>query len=119
MPGSPPQCSSLIAHYRELSGVLQSGHCPVGPAHPHLEGGVALGTGAFNLVSDFPHSPPWGPDLGLIRSYCPPCFLQTLSLFPPRILRLLEFAGFSGDKVTLGGLSPPHSSSFLVTQVHP
>ncbi|KYO25710.1 tetratricopeptide repeat protein 39A [Alligator mississippiensis] len=57
--------------YRELSGVLQSGHCPVGPAHPHLEGGVALGTGAFNL---------------------------TLSLFPPRILRLLEFAGFSGDK---------------------
>lgn len=27
------------------------------------------------------------------------CFPQTLSLFPPRILRLLEFAGFSGDKV--------------------
>uniref|UniRef100_A0A8C6XRF4 Tetratricopeptide repeat protein 39A n=1 Tax=Naja naja TaxID=35670 RepID=A0A8C6XRF4_NAJNA len=26
------------------------------------------------------------------------CFPQTLSLFPPRILRLLEFAGFSGDK---------------------
>ena len=28
-------------------------------------------------------------------------YLQTLSLFPPRILKLLEFAGFSGDKVGL------------------
>lgn len=26
-------------------------------------------------------------------------YLQTLSLFPPRILKVLEFAGFSGDKV--------------------
>nr|XP_048687882.1 tetratricopeptide repeat protein 39A-like isoform X2 [Caretta caretta] len=57
--------------YRELSSFIQSSHCTAGPAHVHLEGGVALGIGAFNL---------------------------TLSLFPPRILKLLEFAGFSGDK---------------------
>ncbi|XP_067416566.1 tetratricopeptide repeat protein 39A-like [Emydura macquarii macquarii] len=57
--------------YRELSSFIQSSHCTAGAAHVHLEGGVALGIGAFNL---------------------------TLSLFPPRILRLLEFAGFSGDK---------------------
>ncbi|XP_075758490.1 tetratricopeptide repeat protein 39A-like isoform X2 [Pelodiscus sinensis] len=57
--------------YRELSSFVQSSHCRAGAAHVHLEGGVALGIGAFNL---------------------------TLSLFPPRILKLLEFAGFSGDK---------------------
>uniref|UniRef100_A0A8C0G5X5 Tetratricopeptide repeat protein 39A n=1 Tax=Chelonoidis abingdonii TaxID=106734 RepID=A0A8C0G5X5_CHEAB len=57
--------------YRELSSFIQSSHCTAGAAHVHLEGGVALGIGAFNL---------------------------TLSLFPPRILKLLEFAGFSGDK---------------------
>uniref|UniRef100_A0A671Y4H7 Zgc:158403 n=1 Tax=Sparus aurata TaxID=8175 RepID=A0A671Y4H7_SPAAU len=39
--------------------------------HIHLEGGISFGIGAFNL---------------------------TLSLFPPRILKVLEFAGFSGDK---------------------
>lgn len=29
-----------------------------------------------------------------------PLFLQTLSMLPTRILRLLEFVGFSGNKVT-------------------
>ncbi|TFK01370.1 NTPase KAP family P-loop domain-containing protein 1 [Platysternon megacephalum] len=53
------------------SSYLIYSHCTAGAAHVHLEGGVALGIGAFNL---------------------------TLSLFPPRILKLLEFAGFSGDK---------------------
>uniref|UniRef100_A0AAQ4PBN8 Zgc:158403 n=1 Tax=Gasterosteus aculeatus aculeatus TaxID=481459 RepID=A0AAQ4PBN8_GASAC len=42
-----------------------------GASHVHLEGGISFGIGAFNL---------------------------TLSLFPPRILKVLEFAGFSGDK---------------------
>uniref|UniRef100_A0A8C7YU11 Zgc:158403 n=1 Tax=Oryzias sinensis TaxID=183150 RepID=A0A8C7YU11_9TELE len=46
-------------------------NCLKGPCHVHLEGGISFGVGAFNL---------------------------TLSLFPPRILRVLEFAGFSGDK---------------------
>ncbi|XP_069460283.1 tetratricopeptide repeat protein 39A-like [Ambystoma mexicanum] len=73
--------------YRELSNFIQSNHFPRGPAHLHLEGGVALGIGAFNL---------------------------TLSLFPPRILKLLEFAGFSGDKeYGLGQLHEGATSSNL------
>ncbi|XP_072847667.2 tetratricopeptide repeat protein 39A isoform X1 [Pogona vitticeps] len=57
--------------YRELNSCIRPNHLPSSSARVHLEGGIALGIGAFNL---------------------------TLSLFPPRILRLLEFAGFSGDK---------------------
>ncbi|XP_053194070.1 tetratricopeptide repeat protein 39A [Scomber japonicus] len=57
--------------YKELHSFIKSHHCLKGPSHIHLEGGIAFGIGAFNL---------------------------TLSLFPPRILKLLEFAGFSGDK---------------------
>ncbi|XP_062310441.1 tetratricopeptide repeat protein 39A isoform X1 [Osmerus eperlanus] len=57
--------------YKELHGFIQSRNSLRGPNHIHLEGGVAFGIGAFNL---------------------------TLSLFPPRILKVLEFAGFSGDK---------------------
>ncbi|KAK6468863.1 tetratricopeptide repeat protein 39A-like [Huso huso] len=57
--------------YKELHQFTQSHDFHKGPNHSHLEGGVSLGIGAFNL---------------------------TLSLFPPRILKLLEFAGFSGDK---------------------
>ncbi|KAJ8404179.1 hypothetical protein AAFF_G00339520 [Aldrovandia affinis] len=57
--------------YKELHAFIQSHRSLKGPSHFHLEGGVSFGIGAFNL---------------------------TLSLFPPRILRLLEFAGFSGDK---------------------
>lgn len=57
--------------YKELNTFFQSGMGFKGPNHKHLEGGVSFGIGAFNL---------------------------TLSLFPTRILKLLEFAGFSGDK---------------------
>uniref|UniRef100_A0AAY5KVK8 Tetratricopeptide repeat domain 39A n=1 Tax=Esox lucius TaxID=8010 RepID=A0AAY5KVK8_ESOLU len=53
-----------------------------GPNHVHLEGGVSFGIGAFNL---------------------------TLSMFPPRILKVLEFAGFSGDKEY--GLSQLHEGA--------
>ncbi|XP_041091592.1 tetratricopeptide repeat protein 39A-like [Polyodon spathula] len=57
--------------YKELHPLTQARDFSKGPNHSHLEGGVSLGIGAFNL---------------------------TLSLFPPRILKLLEFAGFSGEK---------------------
>ncbi|XP_060946271.1 tetratricopeptide repeat protein 39A isoform X1 [Limanda limanda] len=57
--------------YKELNASIQSNNCLKGPSHLHLAGGISFGVGAFNL---------------------------TLSLFPPRILRLLKFAGFSGDK---------------------
>ncbi|XP_019749069.1 tetratricopeptide repeat protein 39A isoform X2 [Hippocampus comes] len=57
--------------YKELHSYVKSQSCLKGPSHTHLEGGISFGIGAFNL---------------------------TLSLFPPRILKLLEFAGFSGDK---------------------
>uniref|UniRef100_H2UEB1 Zgc:158403 n=1 Tax=Takifugu rubripes TaxID=31033 RepID=H2UEB1_TAKRU len=57
--------------HRELHALVKSRHCLKGPSHEHLQGGISFGIGAFNL---------------------------TLSLFPPRILKVLEFAGFSGDK---------------------
>ncbi|TRY56052.1 hypothetical protein DNTS_017902 [Danionella cerebrum] len=57
--------------YKELHAFVQSETTFKGRNHKHLEGGVSFGIGAFNL---------------------------TLSLFPARILKLLEFAGFSGDK---------------------
>ncbi|XP_036387323.1 tetratricopeptide repeat protein 39A-like [Megalops cyprinoides] len=57
--------------YKELHAFIHSDNFSKGPNHCHLEGGVSLGVGAFNL---------------------------TLSMFPPRILKLLEFVGFSGDK---------------------
>lgn len=57
--------------YKEVHSFIKSYNCVKGPSHVHLEGGLSFGVGAFNL---------------------------TLSLFPPRILKLLEFAGFSGDK---------------------
>ncbi|XP_061604046.1 tetratricopeptide repeat protein 39A isoform X2 [Phyllopteryx taeniolatus] len=56
---------------RQLHSYVKSQTCFKGPSHNHLEGGISFGIGAFNL---------------------------TLSLFPPRILKVLEFAGFSGDK---------------------
>ncbi|XP_072925070.1 tetratricopeptide repeat protein 39A isoform X1 [Hemitrygon akajei] len=65
--------------YKDLHNFLQSNLCSKGPNHSHLEGGVSLGIGAFNLA---------------------------LSMFPTRILKLLEFAGFSGDKEY--GLSQLH-----------
>uniref|UniRef100_A0A4W5KV16 Zgc:158403 n=1 Tax=Hucho hucho TaxID=62062 RepID=A0A4W5KV16_9TELE len=58
--------------YKELHTFIQSNSSLQGPNHIHLEGGVSFGIGAFNL---------------------------TLSMFPPRLLKVLEFAGFSGDKV--------------------
>ncbi|XP_076609573.1 tetratricopeptide repeat protein 39A isoform X1 [Chaetodon auriga] len=57
--------------YKELHSFIKSHNCLKGPSHVHLEGGISFGIGAFNL---------------------------TLSMFPPRILKVLEFAGFSGDK---------------------
>ncbi|XP_028589347.2 tetratricopeptide repeat protein 39A [Podarcis muralis] len=57
--------------YRELDSLIHSPHYVKGENHPHFEGGVKLGVGAFNL---------------------------TLSMLPSRIVRLLEFVGFSGNK---------------------
>uniref|UniRef100_A0A8C8YMD4 Tetratricopeptide repeat domain 39A n=2 Tax=Lemuridae TaxID=9445 RepID=A0A8C8YMD4_PROSS len=57
--------------YKELDSLVQSSQYCKGENHRHFEGGVKLGVGAFNL---------------------------TLSMLPTRILRLLEFVGFSGNK---------------------
>uniref|UniRef100_A0A673A186 Tetratricopeptide repeat protein 39A-like n=1 Tax=Sphaeramia orbicularis TaxID=375764 RepID=A0A673A186_9TELE len=62
---------NCLVSLRDLHSFIKSHSCPKGPSHLHLEGGISFGIGAFNL---------------------------TLSLFPPRILKVLEFAGFSGDK---------------------
>ncbi|XP_039628577.1 tetratricopeptide repeat protein 39A [Polypterus senegalus] len=68
--------------YKELHNFFQFQNFQQGASHIHLQGGVSLGIGAFNL---------------------------TLSLFPPRILKLLEFAGFSGSKEY--GLSQLHEGA--------
>uniref|UniRef100_A0A4W3IZU0 Tetratricopeptide repeat domain 39A n=1 Tax=Callorhinchus milii TaxID=7868 RepID=A0A4W3IZU0_CALMI len=57
--------------YKELLHIVQSSNYIRGEYHRHFEGGVKLGIGAFNL---------------------------TISMLPTRILRLLEFVGFSGNK---------------------
>ncbi|KAM4641666.1 tetratricopeptide repeat protein 39A [Discoglossus pictus] len=57
--------------YKELHSLQGSANYARGESHCHFEGGVKLGVGAFNL---------------------------TLSMLPTRILRLLEFVGFSGNK---------------------
>ncbi|KPP69247.1 hypothetical protein Z043_112009, partial [Scleropages formosus] len=62
--------------YKELHAVLLSSTCVHGDSHGHFEGGVKLGVGAFNLM---------------------------LSMLPSRILKLLEFVGFSGNKVSSPG----------------
>uniref|UniRef100_G3UL10 Tetratricopeptide repeat domain 39A n=1 Tax=Loxodonta africana TaxID=9785 RepID=G3UL10_LOXAF len=63
--------------YKELDNLVQSSQYCKGENHRHFEGGVKLGVGAFNL---------------------------TLSMLPTRILRLLEFVGFSGNKRKYGPL---------------
>ncbi|XP_073449659.1 tetratricopeptide repeat protein 39A isoform X3 [Aquarana catesbeiana] len=57
--------------YKELDNLQKCANYLKGASHCHFEGGVKLGVGAFNL---------------------------TLSMLPTRILRLLEFVGFSGNK---------------------
>uniref|UniRef100_A0A8D2LEP3 Tetratricopeptide repeat protein 39A n=1 Tax=Varanus komodoensis TaxID=61221 RepID=A0A8D2LEP3_VARKO len=70
--GAQAAISVPYGSYSEtLNSFIQPSQLPGNSTRVHLEGGIALGIGAFNL---------------------------TLSLFPARILKLLEFAGFSGDK---------------------
>ncbi|KAM8930384.1 tetratricopeptide repeat protein 39A [Pelodytes ibericus] len=57
--------------YKELDTLQKCANYVKGENHCHFDGGVKLGVGAFNL---------------------------TLSMLPTRILRLLEFVGFSGNK---------------------
>ncbi|XP_061539922.1 tetratricopeptide repeat protein 39A isoform X1 [Phycodurus eques] len=57
--------------YKELHRVLESTAYSRGDNHGHFEGGVKLGVGAFNLM---------------------------ISMLPTRMLKLLEFVGFSGNK---------------------
>uniref|UniRef100_A0A8C9UAF7 Tetratricopeptide repeat domain 39A n=1 Tax=Scleropages formosus TaxID=113540 RepID=A0A8C9UAF7_SCLFO len=61
----------VVLLLRELHAVLQSAGYAQGENHRHFEAGVKLGVGSFNLM---------------------------LSMLPTRILRLLEFVGFSGNK---------------------
>lgn len=97
---------SCFLSSRELHSLIKSHNCLKGPSHVHLEGGISFGIGAFNLVGHKIISKHH------LLTACRVCnhvfvpyslsgrlYLQTLSLFPPRILKVLEFAGFSGDKV--------------------
>ncbi|KAJ6657727.1 hypothetical protein lerEdw1_002228 [Lerista edwardsae] len=104
--------------YRELNSFIQSNRLPASSARVHLEGGIALGIGAFNLfcLNAGKEGQHLQDQRALEEKAMVPCDTlvniysfadeqvgilfspQTLSLFPPRILKLLEFAGFSGDK---------------------
>lgn len=100
---------SAFSH-RELHALVKSQRCLKGPSHEHLQGGISFGIGAFNLVGANSSSPCFFLFV-LFGFFCSVVshgyhtarlafvYLQTLSLFPPRILKVLEFAGFSGDKV--------------------
>ncbi|XP_024133863.1 tetratricopeptide repeat protein 39A isoform X1 [Oryzias melastigma] len=68
--------------YKELHTILQSSGYTKGDNHRHFEGGVKLGVGAFNLM---------------------------ISMLPTRMLKLLEFVGFSGNKEF--GLQQLHEGS--------
>uniref|UniRef100_UPI00358ED26D tetratricopeptide repeat protein 39B-like isoform X2 n=1 Tax=Myxine glutinosa TaxID=7769 RepID=UPI00358ED26D len=57
--------------YKSCQNILQQSSVPQGKHFLHFQGGVSLGIGAFNLM---------------------------LSMLPSRVLRLLEFVGFSGNK---------------------
>uniref|UniRef100_A0A672VCG8 Tetratricopeptide repeat protein 39B n=1 Tax=Strigops habroptila TaxID=2489341 RepID=A0A672VCG8_STRHB len=74
--------------YKECHQVLQmtQGNKSKNETYYQFEGGVKLGIGAFNLM---------------------------LSLLPGRILRLLEFIGFSGDRLGLSQLREGASGSSL------
>ncbi|XP_037356375.1 tetratricopeptide repeat protein 39A isoform X3 [Talpa occidentalis] len=92
--------------YKELDSLVQSSLYCKGESHRHFEGGVKLGVGAFNLGD------PAGHGENRIRTQSAAVTLQclsiwgvgfpghhlTLSMLPTRILRLLEFVGFSGNK---------------------
>ncbi len=86
---------------RELHAFVQSDTAFKGPNHKHLEGGVSFGIGAFNLVcvSGILHLYSLWLNSRLSTVLLFFTVTQTLSLFPARLLKLLEFAGFSGDKV--------------------
>lgn len=69
----------------ETSGLLV-GFLEIGPAPQHYPGTLGVWGVEGTVLT---------PPRALL-----PLFLQTLSMLPTRILRLLEFVGFSGNKVT-------------------
>lgn len=68
----------------------------------HFESGVRMGIGAFNLVRIYFISTTTilitiiSSYIFILKSYT---LFQMISLLPARIIKLLEFIGFSGDKV--------------------
>lgn len=77
---------------------------------------MSFGMGAFNLVRHKRIFKLRKSTVRCLNLFVPDSlrgllYSQTLSLFPPRILKVLEFAGFSGDKVLieLSSVVPPPS----------
>lgn len=69
----------------------------------HFSGGINMGIGSFNLVRTMQFKQKYykktlntnNPVLLIPHFFSP----QMLSLLPSRVLRLMEFLGFSGDRV--------------------
>lgn len=99
-----PMCLCVLCAFRELHTVLKSSDYVHGQSHGHFEGGVKLGVGAFNLVSVVvgklqTHGIKKGVNVCLTITVWVFFNEQMLSLLPTRTLRMLEFVGFSGNKV--------------------
>lgn len=60
--------------YRDCSNILKKRHWESETSKIHFESGVRMGVGTFNLM---------------------------ISLLPGRVIKLLEFIGFSGNKVRI------------------
>lgn len=91
--------SCFVPSNRDCQNVLNVTQDPAGQpdSFKQFEGGVKLGVGSFNLVGSL--RPPVHASAASSCFDRVFCLFQMLSLLPQRILRLLEFIGFSGNRV--------------------
>lgn len=99
---------------RDCQNVLNVTQDPAGQpeSFKQFEGGVKLGVGSFNLVGSSRLPVQASASCSWFDGVF--CLFQMLSLLPQRILRLLEFIGFSGNRV--GAAPSPTVTPFSQTE---